>query len=252
VSGVTVPSREPQDGLQLRVTDDERAAAASVADAAVADGRLTWTEHAERYEQIWAARTRAELAPTIADLGRPEPVEVPRPQRVLAVFSKVNRTPSVGSGHLHARALFGAVILDLTGMRPGDEVHVRASSWFGKVAIRVADDATVTDDGTVLLGKRAIRGPGGGPAGGPVVRITGRSAFGNLKVFRTSDGEWGPEFPHVPPGARHLHLHADRHVHVHADRHVHLPGPGHHGHHGHHGHGRKRRKHHGWDGHGSW
>lgn len=193
---------EPRDALTLRITDDERARAASVVDAAVADGRLTWTEHAERYEHIWAARTRAELLPTIADLGLPEPA--PARQRVVSVFSKVTRAPAITSGQLHARAVFGAVILDLSGMRPGEELHVRASSCFGKVAIRVPDDATVSDDGGVLLGKRAIRARTPRPDG-PVVRITGLSAFGNLKVYRAGDGEW--DLPDLGHGHHHLHRH---------------------------------------------
>ncbi|MFD1045695.1 DUF1707 domain-containing protein, partial [Kibdelosporangium lantanae] len=39
---------------ELRLSDDERWAATRVLDNAVADGRITWQEHAERSEQVWA------------------------------------------------------------------------------------------------------------------------------------------------------------------------------------------------------
>src|SRR5436853_3420763 len=94
----------------LRVSDAERARAASAVDAAVADGRLTWTEHSERSGQIWAAQTRAELTPPLADLG-PVSLDLPQVQQVTAVFSKVGRATSAATQEVNATAIFGVSVL---------------------------------------------------------------------------------------------------------------------------------------------
>jgi hypothetical protein len=169
--------------LALRLSDEERWEATRVLDAAVADGRITWEEHAERSEIVLAARTKGELWPQLVDLGpatRSEPS-----QRVVATVSKIIRTPEA-TREVHARATFGAVILDLTGMRRGEQIKITADSFCGKIAIYVPDDAVVIDDGTAVMGKRKIFGSSQG-MGGPVVRIGGRVTMGNLKVFRADD-----------------------------------------------------------------
>jgi hypothetical protein len=237
----------------MRATDAERAKAASAVDAAVADGRLTWTEHSERYGQIWAAQTRGELLPPLADLGGS--IDTPVVQRVTAVFSKVARATSAATQQVHAKATFGAIVLDLTAMRPNQEILVHASSFCGKILIMVPDDATVVDQGRVLLGKRAAvrTSP---PPGGPVVRIDGKSSLGNLKVRRASQGQF--DEPHHMSMAGQLsmpgqvgqigalHLHQDQHVHIHRGKQVHIHG-GHHGHDdGHHRKHHKRHKRGGW------
>jgi Flp pilus assembly protein TadB len=58
-------------GSQLRIGDQERETAARELGEHFALGRITAEEHSERLEQIWAARTQAELAPVFADLPRP-------------------------------------------------------------------------------------------------------------------------------------------------------------------------------------
>lgn len=237
MAGQTDPSGT--NDLALRLTDDERARAAGVLDAAVTDGRLTWTEYSERSGLVWAARTRGDLGPHLADLGELPP-PAPPTQRVLAVLSKVSRSPEPEQ-LVHARAVFGAVILDFSRMRPGEQVQVEASSWCAKVIIYVAEDASVIDDGTVLFGKRAlVAAPS--PPGGPMVRITGRSTLGHLRVHRGHNAPWHHSGQHAFPGHLidgHVHLHHDRHLHLHHDEHIHL--------YGHHGHGKwhkrdKRRK----------
>ncbi len=53
---------------QLRISDLERDQAAAVLGEHFAQGRLTAAEHSERLDQIWAARTRAQLQPVFRDL----------------------------------------------------------------------------------------------------------------------------------------------------------------------------------------
>jgi Flp pilus assembly protein TadB len=58
-------------GPQLRIGGDDRETAARELGEHFALGRITAEEHSERLEQIWAARTQAELTPVFADLPRP-------------------------------------------------------------------------------------------------------------------------------------------------------------------------------------
>ena len=68
---------------RLRIGDAERETAAHELGEHFAMGRITAEEHGERLEQIWSARTAADLAPAFADLPRPrtEPAAAtPRPE----------------------------------------------------------------------------------------------------------------------------------------------------------------------------
>ena len=65
----------------LRIGDAERERAAAHLGEHYAQGRLTMDEHAERLDRIWAARTRADLAPIFADLPGPSVAAAPAPLR---------------------------------------------------------------------------------------------------------------------------------------------------------------------------
>jgi uncharacterized protein DUF1707 len=177
----TLPERSTDvTTVSARLSDAEREQAVALLNEAVADGRLTWQEHAERVELAWSARTRDQLAPSVGDLGAVgRPVA---PQRVVATASKIIRRPEPGR-RIEARALFGAVYLDLTRAADGEELHVDASSFGGKVVLTVGPNATVVDEGTAVLAKRKILVPPPDTVGGPLIRITGRSALGHLKVL---------------------------------------------------------------------
>ena len=60
----------------LRIGDAERERAATALGEHYAQGRITAEEHTERLEQVWAARTRAELQPVFRDL--PGPARTPQ------------------------------------------------------------------------------------------------------------------------------------------------------------------------------
>ena len=55
----------------IRLSDAERESAAADLGEHFAQGRLTADEHAERLEQVWAAKTRGEIAPIFRDLPSP-------------------------------------------------------------------------------------------------------------------------------------------------------------------------------------
>jgi hypothetical protein len=71
----------------LRIGDAERERAAADLGEHYAQGRLTADEHTDRLEQVWAARTEADLLPLFRDLpggtygARPAPPKETRPQR---------------------------------------------------------------------------------------------------------------------------------------------------------------------------
>jgi len=75
---------------RLRIGDADREIAARELGEHFALGRITADEHSERLEQIWAARTAADLSPAFRDLPR-EPA-VQQPPRPTATKQPVRRT----------------------------------------------------------------------------------------------------------------------------------------------------------------
>ncbi|MCL2554518.1 MAG: DUF1707 domain-containing protein [Actinomycetia bacterium] len=190
------PREEPADA-HLRASDDERDHTAAVLADALAQGRLTVDEHAERLESVYAARTRGQLAPLTADLPTPAPgapLASPADDApVRALFSKVRRAGQWPvPPHTVAHATFGAIVIDLRqAVFTRREVVVEAGSLFGKVEILVPDGAQVYDTGSALFGKRSHLGAAREKSGdGPVVRITGRSVFGHVRVMREYPYPW--------------------------------------------------------------
>lgn len=174
---------EPRTAVPLRLSNDDREHAVEQLNRAVADGRLTWTEHAERVEAVYAARVSDDLRPLLADLGAADVLPMSNGvTEVSALLSKIVRVPDA-SRRIHARSLFGAVVLNLVSVPAGQEIEVQVDAFCGKVQLMVADDATVIDDGAAVLGKRAVYGEQDGRTG-PLIRLTGTVKLGNLKVFR--------------------------------------------------------------------
>lgn len=189
--------RERSADAHLRASDDERDRTAALLGDALASGRLTVDEHSERLEAVYAARTRGELDPLTADLPAPAPgagLASPADNApVMALFSKVRRAGQWPvPPHTTARARFGAIVIDLRqAVFTRREVVIDASSFCGKVVILVPDHVDVYDTGSALFGKRSQVGRRDGKAGdGPVVRITGRSVFGHVRVVRRFTWPW--------------------------------------------------------------
>lgn len=176
---------------EVRLSDVERERAVAVFNDAVADGRLTWAEHAERVELVWSLRTREQLAPYLADLGVTASGAIARhaPQVVSARLSKIIRKAERGRPVV-ARSWFGAVYVDLTDAAPGEELLVDATSFGGKVVLTVGEDATVVDEGEAVLGKRKVLASAPESGDGPLIRITGRSTLGHLKVYGKGHRWW--------------------------------------------------------------
>jgi hypothetical protein len=171
-----------------RIADRDREAAIEVLCQAVADGRLTLGEYEERLPRMLTARTRQELDRFVAEVVPPAPL---LPERVVAVGSKIVR--GIASGRpVEANAVFGAALIDLSGLGARQTVEIAASSLCGKVLVCVSPGAMVIDEGVAVLGKRSVPGPPREPDGS-VVRLTGRSVLGNLRVVRP-DSVWAVHF----------------------------------------------------------
>jgi hypothetical protein len=196
-----LPARRAEE-LEQRAADRDRDAAAVILGEALATGRLTSEEHAERLEAVYAARTYGELEPLTRDLPRERVGGVVLPestvrQEVAATLSKVHRGGRwVPGRHTGLRANFGALIVDMSeAVLPGREITVEANALFGKVVLRVPRNARIVDEGGAMCGKWAVHARGRREdAGavdaeeGPLIRITGRARFGKVAILRA-----GPE-----------------------------------------------------------
>lgn len=161
---------------------------------ALAEGRLTAEEHAERLDQIYAAKTQAELVPVIEDLPvqTEQPIAVApaagRPSRIICVFGGAMRR---GTWHVPAVTtvvtVFGGADLDLRdAILPGKEISIRAVSVFGGVNITVPPSMRVTDSGVAVFGGRDIPGDSDESSGpdAPLLKLEGACVFGGISVSR--------------------------------------------------------------------
>ncbi|MBB4700420.1 DUF1707 SHOCT-like domain-containing protein [Sphaerisporangium siamense] len=184
---------ESRDTAQ-RASDADRDHVAAVLGEALATGRLTSVEHADRLEATYNAVTIGELVPITRDLPGLAPAASPGigadRQQVTAVFSKIIRGGRWVTGrHTVLRSTFGALIIDLTdAVLPGREITLELNSFCGKLIVRVPENARVLDEGSAIFSKRHVSaGNEGGEDGdpnGPLIRVTGRAVFGKVVVSR--------------------------------------------------------------------
>ncbi|MEV4802533.1 DUF1707 domain-containing protein [Nonomuraea sp. NPDC049421] len=178
---------------QLRASDEDRDRVAAVLSEALATGRLTSVEHADRLDVAYNAKTVGDLVPLTRDLpdvtASAAPVAIER-QVISSTFSKIVRKGRwVASRHLKLRAGFGALVIDLSdAVLPGREITIETSASFSKVIVRVPADARVIDEGGSVFGKRDVS-TAGGSGDGPLIRLTGSSAFSKVIVTRGLD-DW--------------------------------------------------------------
>lgn len=210
-----LPARTTEE-LEQRAADHDRDEVAVVLGEALATGRLTSEEHAERLEAVYAARTYGELAPITKDLPHERTGGIVLPestvrQEVAATLSKVHRGGRwVPGRHTELRANFGALIVDMSeAVLPGREITVSANVLFGKLVLRVPANARIVDEGGAVCGKWAVHGRSRSrdeqapdTDDGPLIRITGGARFGKVTIVRAGadtnligqlfEGLWGP------------------------------------------------------------
>jgi hypothetical protein len=202
-------AENPAELDRMRISDADRDRAASLLAAALAEGRLTADEHAERLDAIYASKTQADLLPLVSDLpGAAAAVRAPgdvvrpgpagaqeatgRAARMVAVFSATSRRGRWRvPREVSAVSVFGHTDLDLRdAVLPGKEVRIRAVCVFGDVLITVPPEMHVIDSGWALFGGREFPPdtPESASQDAPVLRVSGVSIFGLATVRRQDRG----------------------------------------------------------------
>lgn len=186
----TLPARDDQ-RLDLRAADADRDRVAAHLGGALAVGRLTSAEYADRLDAVYAARTLGDLAPLTRDL--PDSAAVAEPPGtagstvVTARFSKVIRSGRwVAGRHTRLTVHFGALIINLAdAVLPGREVTIEIDAFCGKLVLFVPAGAHVIDEGGALFAKRAVYGRGTAEGdNAPIIRLVGDARFSKVTVYR--------------------------------------------------------------------
>lgn len=189
----------PTPAPPLRASDQDRDHVAALLGDAMATGRLTSVELAERMEAAYSAKTLAELVPLTADLpasaGGVAPSPAVESQRITATFSKVIRGGRwVAGRHTTLRSRFGALVVDLSdAVLPGREITVEVDSLFGKAIVTVPRNARILDEGGALFGKRTVTSGASdadADGDGPLIRLTGQARFGKVVVSRKGESRY--------------------------------------------------------------
>ncbi|MFJ4468941.1 DUF1707 domain-containing protein [Streptomyces sp. NPDC089424] len=190
-------------GSELRASDADRDRFADILREALAEGRLTAEEHAERVEGVYTAKTVGELEPYVRDLpgahhhARPAPTYISAPQRpsagaipaepdenVVAVFSAAVRKGRWRAGRrIHAYSVFGSVEIDLSeAVFEYQQVVIKAWSVFGNVEVRVPENVSLRGSGGGVLGNFEVDNQDATDPDAPIVFVEGWAVLGNIEA----------------------------------------------------------------------
>jgi hypothetical protein len=174
---------QPRD---LRASDADRDRVIAMLSAAAGDGRLTMSEHAERVERAYTARTLGELAVLTTDLAEPsaQPFRLDHRGPVLALFGRDRRDGRwVVPATVPVVALFGEVVLDLReALLQSSRVVVNATVVGGTLELIVPEGVAVELLGTAVLTRKINRTQRAGVAGMPVVEVRSAAFGGTIRV----------------------------------------------------------------------
>ncbi|MGV9292276.1 DUF1707 SHOCT-like domain-containing protein [Streptomyces sp. NPDC003719] len=197
--------RQPHAGpaphvAELRASDADRDRIADMLRDALAEGRLTAEEHAERVEGVLAARTVAELDVFVRDLpaghaGRAAAAPAPdRPtlgaiptdpeENVVAVLSSaVRRGRRRASRRIHAYAILGSVEIDLSeALFEHQQVVIKAFAVLGSVEVRVPENVSLRGAGGGVLGTFDVDSLDSAEAEAPVIYVDGWAVLGSVEA----------------------------------------------------------------------
>lgn len=194
----------------LRASDAEREAVVGRLNEATAQGRLSLAEFSERAGRAYAATTRAELVPLLADLPESGTAVAVTGSGDVVAAAGVGAVPAtMGAGDpgrssvqavpvgaikrggrwqldpvTRMKVTVGPVKLDLSGAEiTAPEVDLHVQTVCGSVKVWVPGGVRVRVDGTTKVGTRTIEeNSAHGP--GPLVRLHIDTTIGTVKVFR--------------------------------------------------------------------
>jgi Domain of unknown function (DUF1707)/Cell wall-active antibiotics response 4TMS YvqF len=170
----------------LRASDADRDRVLALLAEAVADGRLTADEHAERVQRACTARTLGELAELTTDLAVPsaQPVRLDGGRVISAIFGPARRDGRwVVPETLTVTAMFGEVEVDFTqAILQARHVQLLVTVIGGRLRLVVPDGVSVVQTAPVLLGRRRGGTLPPATADTPVIEVKGLVLGGEIIV----------------------------------------------------------------------
>jgi hypothetical protein len=194
-----VPGPARVDPSQIRASDADRDRVADALREALAEGRLTPEEHAERIDLVYRAKTYAELEPILADLPsasspRPAPVADPglpmpdhQSSNIVAIFGGAERKGRwLVEPHTNITTVCGGVELDFReAVLSQQEVTINISCIMGGISIKIPPGVRVVSSVAAILGGIDHRaGDDTVDVGAPVLRLTGFVLMGGVEIKR--------------------------------------------------------------------
>ncbi|MBM9504460.1 DUF1707 SHOCT-like domain-containing protein [Actinacidiphila acididurans] len=182
----------------LRASDADRDRIAEILRDALAEGRLDASEHAERLDRTYAAKTMGELEPLVRDLpagraagagpaaGRGQDYgltgENPNLVGIIGGAERKGRW-RVGS-RINAVAIVGGVEIDLTEATfTAPELVIHCTAIMGGISIRLPENVTLRGGGVVgIMGGSDIKAFESEDPGAPVVRVNGLAIWGGVEA----------------------------------------------------------------------
>jgi hypothetical protein len=199
-----VRTAEPAGPGGLRASDADRDRIADILRDALAEGRLDASEHSERLDRAYAAKTMGELEPLVSDLpvGLGAAPQVPataadRADRgdnreygrggenptLVGILSGAERKGRwrVGS-RINAVAILGGIEIDLTEATfTSPELVIHCTAIMGGISIRVPENVTLRGSGVVgIMGGSDVKAFEADDPGAPVVRVDGVALCGGV------------------------------------------------------------------------
>jgi hypothetical protein len=192
---------EPGAEVSVRASDADRDRVADILREALAEGRLDASEHSERLDAAYAAKTVGELQPLVRDLPRPgaredtagtADAERTAPaaygggvkENLVAIFSGATRKGRWRVPQkINAVAVFGGMEIDLTeAVFEHRHVVINATAVFGGIDIRVPENITLQQKGAGVFGGFDVRTYEADDPGAPVVLVQGAAVFGGVEA----------------------------------------------------------------------
>ncbi|TDE28193.1 DUF1707 domain-containing protein [Actinomadura sp. 6K520] len=183
----------------MRASDADRDQVADRLREALAEGRITPEEHAERIDMVYKARTYADLEPVLSDLPAAagprvdlrKEVRVPAPPppqspNIVAVFGGAERKGRwLVERSTNVTCIFAGVDVDFRqAVLSQAEVTVNVICVFGGVDIVVPPGVRVVGSNVAIFGGNDLPEDDTVAPDAPLIRVTGVTLFGGVSVTR--------------------------------------------------------------------
>jgi len=203
--------KAPAPAPELRASDADRDRFVTILRDALAEGRLTADEHAERVDAALTARTLSELTPLVADLPAPSTTTyrptssdsaapaLPTRSNMFAFWSGSTRKGRWRAGsRLNAVAIMGGIDIDLSeAVFDEPELVIKVFTMWGGIDIKIPEGVTVRDHGLGIMGGFDVHEQYTDDPHAPVVVVKGVAIMGGVSVRvkkrkKRRDGERDP------------------------------------------------------------